>query len=790
MLMKSIFILSFISLFSFFNTQAQDIYWPEEVLEINTEANSTYLIQSVNIDGTSIIDGFVLGAFFTNDSGGLQCGGITNCENGPVQIAVWGDDTTTEEKDGFYEGEEITWLAFGSIAELTYTASVLFSQTLPYGSNTFSTNGLNIVADFNISSAVLGCMVDTACNYNTNATEEDYSCTYAEENYNCDSSCIDTDGDLVCDTDEVEACTDITSLNYNEFATDEDGSCQYLVSACSDTNYLEYYFNPIDVDFTSSQVEDTCTNLITNNGITASQFEEPLNTGTNMTVAIPEGMLSQFEGGIIAAFYGDLCVGYGTITTSFMAMGIWGDDSSTDEVLDGLLTGQVPSFAVLYNGGVISLYQNELTGYQNNGLASITNFQISEPLGCTSTTACNYSSDALIDDGTCYYSEEYYNCAGFCINDLDSDGICNELEIPGCMLWGYNNYNELATDDDASCSVSWEEDYINLALSFDATLDSLQNAYNLLEVLSISIDLLSGWNIIGYTNSLEQDAVLALAEIEDLILVFKDNNADVYMPEYGFNGIGNLIPGQGYQLKLSEEFNNFSFENSLILGCTDVNACNFNVLASQEDNSCIYPEQNLDCEGNCLNDVDTDGICDENQIALNYEIGDEAFGGIVFYIDESGEHGLVASLEDITEGSNMGSWGTAEGYEWGCYQQTVSGAEGTDIGTGLDNTEAIVSQNCQTVFGGITATQATLNYETEGYTDWYLPSKNELEEMYNSIGNGGLEGNIGGFETSDYPYYWSSTEYSINYAWFVSFDNGGTYSSKDSSLRVRAVRAF
>ena len=221
------FLLSFITLFSFFNTQAQDTYWPTDVSEINTGTNSTYLIQSANLDGASVIFGYVLGAFFVNDEGNLQCGGFTNCGSNSVQLAVMGDDTTTEAKDGFYEGEEITWLAYGTFAEQTYTATVNFTLTPPFGSNTFSTNGLNIITDFNISSAVLGCMVDAACNYNANATEEDNSCTYAEENYNCDGSCIDIDGDLVCDIYEILGCTDTSACNYNVLATEEDNTCTY-----------------------------------------------------------------------------------------------------------------------------------------------------------------------------------------------------------------------------------------------------------------------------------------------------------------------------------------------------------------------------------------------------------------------------------------------------------------------------------------------------------------------------------------------------------------------------------
>ena len=50
-------------------------------------------------------------------------------------------------------------------------------------------------------------------------------------------------------------------------------------------------------------------------------------------------------------------------------------------------------------------------------------------------------------------------------------------------------------------------------------------------------------------------------------------------------------------------------------GCTDETACNYDAEASEDDGSCTYPDAtNLDCDGNCLNDADADGICEEDEI--------------------------------------------------------------------------------------------------------------------------------------------------------------------------------
>lgn len=72
-------------------------------------------------------------------------------------------------------------------------------------------------------------------------------------------------------------------------------------------------------------------------------------------------------------------------------------------------------------------------------------------LGCTDASACNYNANANADSGGCTYADLYYNCSDICINDADSDGICDELEILGCTSIAAINYSPEATDDDGSC---------------------------------------------------------------------------------------------------------------------------------------------------------------------------------------------------------------------------------------------------------------------------------------------------------------------------------------------------
>ncbi len=157
------------------------------------------------------------------------------------------------------------------------------------------------------------------------------------------------------------------------------------------------------------------------------------------------------------------------------------------------------------------------------------------------------------------------------------------------------------------------------------------------------------------------------------------------------------------------------------------------------------------------------------------EIGDFYQGGVIFYLDGSGG-GLVCAINNQSTGTT-----------WGCDGTEISGADGTAIGTGAQNTIDIEA-GCTTP--GIAA-DICANLSLNGYTDWFLPSKDELNEMYinkatidaTAFANGGTA-----FANTTY---WSSSEYNYHNAWRQSFLIGNHYYSyKYYTVYVRAVRAF
>lgn len=124
-----------------------------------------------------------------------------------------------------------------------------------------------------------------------------------------------------------------------------------------------------------------------------------------------------------------------------------------------------------------------------------------------------------------------------------------------------------------------------------------------------------------------------------------------------------------------------------------------------------------------------------------YQIGEKGpAGGWVFYVTNGGLRGLEASLVNLT---------TAP---WGCFRSNLQGADGEGIGTGATNTADILTFCPETPIAADVAIFYTLN----GFSDWFLPSKDELELMYLNIGQGSTTiGNVGGFSNISY---WSSTE--------------------------------
>ena len=492
-----------------------------------------------------------------------------------------------------------------------------YIQEVPWPPTSYSHgNNFTIVADCN--NIVYGCTDSFALNYDVDATIDDGLCVYP-----------------------LVGCTDESALNYNPEATEDDGSCAY----------------PIDCD-----------------GL------------TSVTIEVGGGSWASEVSWIVGGFTG----GEGVLEACLE------DGCHTFNMYDSYGDGWNGNVATITtsNGDVI------VTGTLEEGSEGSLSFGLNTEedcgevlapiLGCTDEVASNYNSEATEDDGSCQYPVD---CDGLivvtievgggsypgeiswmlgsftggegvleaCLEDgchtfnmydsygdgwngnvatittsngdviftgtleegsegslsfgLNTDDDCGEVLAPilGCTDEAASNYNSEATEDDGSCIESTEASqtlvltegwsiistyiipensnftaFVSPAVqNIVIAKDYAGNAYlpewdfngigNLLigqayqikmaiaDVLLVTgtqiqpeenpLTLLEGWNLTAYLRTEPASADLVLADLveQDMVVIAKDYAGNAFLPEWGFNGIGDLEAGKGYQVKVSQQ---------------------------------------------------------------------------------------------------------------------------------------------------------------------------------------------------------------------------------------------
>lgn len=179
------------------------------------------------------------------------------------------------------------------------------------------------------------------------------------------------------------------------------------------------------------------------------------------------------------------------------------------------------------------------------------------------------------------------------------------------------------------------------------------------------------------------------------------------------------------------------------------------------------------------------------QSTLIHHIGEHYQGGIVFFVDTTGQHGLIAAKRDASEGSV--AWQNGESGE------KIINAQGNGITAGETNTRLIIAEQTIDDQQGLFAALVAANFSTDAteqscpagspatttcYGGWYLPSLYELNLMRLHLSLQGL-GDLTGT-------YWSSTEANVSEAWAEDFGTGEQIriDKANTDLRVRPIRSF
>jgi len=442
---------------------------------------------------------------------------------------------------------------------------------------------------------IAGCQDNTACNYNSAATDSDGSCTYTVDP--CDTCSGETDGtgtvvdndaddDGVCDANEIVGCQNNTACNFNADATDP-GVCLYTDGVCETcSGETDGTGTVIDNDADDDGVCDA-------DEITGCQD----NTACDYNSAATDAGSCTYTDGICETCSG-ATDGTGTVVDN---------DADDDGVCDAdEIVGCQDNTACNYNAAatdagactyVDGICETCVAGaIVDNDADDDGVCDADEIAGCQDNTACNYNAAATDSNGSCTYTDGICEtCVGGAIvdNDADDDGVCDADEVAGCQDNTACNYNSAATDSDGSCIF---------------TADPCDTCSGATDGTGTVID-----------NDSDNDGVCDADEIVGC----QDNTACNYNAAATDAGACTYVDGICETCESGIIVDNDSDNDGVcdadeIFGCQDNTACNYNAAATDSDGSCTYVDGICEtCVGGAIvdNDADDDGVCDADEIA-------------------------------------------------------------------------------------------------------------------------------------------------------------------------------
>ncbi|MEZ7925108.1 MAG: trypsin-like serine protease [Flavobacteriales bacterium] len=382
------------------------------------------------------------------------------------------------------------------------------------------------------------------------------------------------------DCGPISGCTDPSAVNYNELATDDDGSCEYVASGCTDIDALNYDSEAIEDDG-SCVYETECT------GYLAMLTVNSVAYGTEHTWSITDANgATLYDGGQYANNTEntiELCLD-ADASYSMSIMDTYGDGwnggtfsistSNCELVSGGLEQGQIAEFDFTASCDDPCASVECQVGYEcvNGDCILIETSAPWEMLITGSNHTIVIDGEATIDLND--MSIEIGDALGVFFTDDNGD-----LQCGGFAYWTGSTNSIAAQGDDtttdeidgftAGSSFVWMmwDATENMVYAANATYSAAMpnqgeyttNGISALAALATMpavseqvISMPTGWSIFStYMVAENMDMADVLAPIYDDLVIAKNNAGLAYLPEWNFNGVGDLVLGQAYQIKLN-----------------------------------------------------------------------------------------------------------------------------------------------------------------------------------------------------------------------------------------------
>ena len=457
----------------------------------------------------------------------------------------------------------------------------------------------------------------------------------------CNGTCTaDANNDGICDSDAVPGCTDATACNYNEAANVDDGNCTYAT-----TWYADADGDGTGHTYTFVQACTAPAGYVAISGDTCPDDANKLSPGTcgcgNVDVDVDaDGLCDTVDG-----CTDNTACNYDNLTaTACLTINTCGNCAAPTTVTCGL------QGACNYDSSG-DCFNDDLCDFDSCA-------------GCMNNTACNYDATATISAPlTCTFpAYAWENCSGECLNDADANGVCDEVEIPGCMDSAAINYNPNASTDDGSCFTEIVGCIIPSATNYDPAATIQGSPLTTYCTFPSSVPV--PWFLMTNPGCMDSSACnyddtattsdgsceytscqgcdVAGACNYDASVLYNDGSCEWTSCQGCMNSSAcdydatatiadtcDFDSCQGCTNSAASNYDATATQDDgscIIDGCTNASACNYDATATNNDGSCIYAAAYYDCNGDCNNDTDSDGVCDElevsgctNSSACNYD---------------------------------------------------------------------------------------------------------------------------------------------------------------------------